>query len=303
MPGGRILFITLSNIGDAILTTPVLQALHDRFPEAAIDIVADERSSEMFLYCPYRGRILHKRKRGQLRGVIALWKELFWTRYDLVVDLRTDGMAYLLRAKKRLTKWQRRARGPHAVEQHMGIIHRLHGDRPIPGCRIWPGEENFAWARKTLAGYHGGRLLGLGPGANWPGKIWPARNFLSLIEQLRTRFDATVLVGNAHDRRLAVSIAQDSAVPCLDLCGQTTLLQAAAILQQIAVFVGNDSGLGHMASAVGTPSLTIFGHGQPERYRPWGEKALWLVGADQNIENVAVRDVVDALDRHLVSPR
>jgi heptosyltransferase III len=300
MSAGRILFITLSNIGDAIMTTPVLQALHDCFPEAAIDIIADERSSELFLYCPYRGRILHKEKSKQLRGVIALWKELFGTRYDLIVDLRTDGLAYLLRAGKRLTKWQRKAYGSHAVELHMGIIHALHGTKAIPTCWIWPGEENMVFARKVLADYSGKRLIGLGPGANWPGKIWPGRNYLSLIEKLRSEYDAVVLLGDADDRSLSAPIAQRSVLPCIDLCGQTALLQAAAVLKHLAVFVGNDSGLGHMASAVGTPSVTIFGPGQPARYRPWGDKALWFVGADQKIENVTVQDVTGIMGRHLL---
>jgi len=65
----KILFISLSNIGDAVMTTPVLQALHELYPEAVIDIVGDQRSSEIFKYCPFLGEIFHKHKSSFLRGV------------------------------------------------------------------------------------------------------------------------------------------------------------------------------------------------------------------------------------------
>ena len=102
--GGNFLFITLSNIGDALLTTPVLQFLHRHDEAASIDIVSDKRSSLLFRHCPYRGEIYNKQKERFLRGVPALWYELRRKRYDLVVDLRTDVLARLIPAEKRLFK-------------------------------------------------------------------------------------------------------------------------------------------------------------------------------------------------------
>ncbi len=72
----KILFISLSNIGDAIMTTPVLMALHECYPEAVVDIVGDKRSSEIFKHCPFRGEIFNKQKNMFLRGVPALLKTL-----------------------------------------------------------------------------------------------------------------------------------------------------------------------------------------------------------------------------------
>ena len=102
--GSKFLFITLSNIGDALLTTPVLQCLHRYDERASIDIVGDKRSSLLFRHCPYRGEIYHKQKQRFLRGTPSLLLELRRKRYDLVVDLRTDILAYLVRAEKRLFK-------------------------------------------------------------------------------------------------------------------------------------------------------------------------------------------------------
>ena len=296
MDPARILLISLSNIGDAIMTTPVLQALHAEFPEAQIDIVADRRSSEIFLHCPYRGRIFNKDKQKFLRGLPALLIEPRSTRYNLIVDLRTELIAYLLRADKRLCRWHRKPYGTHSVERHMGVIRAVHGPRPIPPCIMWPGEADRNFANRILQKYRDNNLLGIGPGANWPGKIWPQQNYLKLIERLRHKFEAVVLLGDAKDRKISQIIAEKSILPCVDLCGKTTLLQAAAVLQETSLFIGNDSGLGHMASSVNTATITLFGVGQPERYRPWGDRSKWLTGVDQKIENISVDNVVSCLD-------
>ena len=81
-------------------------------------------------------------------------------------------------------------------------------------------------------------------------------------------------------------------LPVLDLCGRTSILQAAAVLQHATAFVGNDSGLGHIAAALGVPTITIFGPGDPERYRPWSENSQCVTGDSQDIRNVSVDEVV-----------
>ena len=99
------------------MTTPVLESLHGLFPEATIDIVADKRSAILFSQCPYRGEVLLKDKKKFLRGSVELLGRARKTVYDLIVDLRTDGLAYLCRGHRRYTKWGRRPYGAHAVEQ------------------------------------------------------------------------------------------------------------------------------------------------------------------------------------------
>lgn len=90
-------------------------------------------------------------------------------------------------------------------------------------------------------------------------------------------------------------VAANAALPCVDLCGRSSLLQAAAVLERCRVLVGNDSGLGHMASAVGTPTLTVFGPGQPGRYHPWGPWARWVVAPGKSLERLAPEVVVEQL--------
>lgn len=288
----RILFITLSNIGDAVLTTPALEALHQGFPEASIDLVADPRSSLVFAHCPYRGSIFHKSKKAGWRGLMNLIYQLRRTRYDLIADLRTDGLAYLLRARKRLTKRGAKPAGSHAVEHHWAVVAPLLPPAaPIPPCRIWLQAEQVQFAKDQLSQLPGNRWLALGPGANWAPKIWPALAFVELVNAVKNHFDGVILVGGTSDKERSQLIAANLSLPSLNLCDTTDLLQAAAALQQASVFVGNDSGLGHLASAVETPAFTVFGPGQPERYHPWGKHSYWQVAPDNKLENLSAKAI------------
>ncbi len=294
----KFLFITLSNIGDALLTTPVLQFLHRYDETATVDIVGDERSSMLFLHCPYRGEIYHKQKQRFLRGTPSLLLELRRKRYDLVVDLRTDILARLVRADKRLVKTAGGGQA-HAVERHFAAISPITGDQEILSTTLWPGQADRDYADGVCRQLPGNRWLCIGPGANWEKKIWPAAKYATAADELRGGFDALVLLGNKADNRQAELVAERAALPCVNLCGRTTLLQAAAVLARVTLFLGNDSGLGHMAAAVDTPSFTLFGPGSPEHYRPWGPRAAWYAAPDHNIETIPVNIVAEKLHAHL----
>lgn len=277
----RLLFVTLSNIGDLVMTTPALRALHDAYPDARIDIVADPRSSELLSRCPFRGDLLHRIKREGRTGFCQLVRKLRQRRYDAIVDLRTDFLPWLLRGARRSARWQARNYGPHAVEQHFAVARRvLPAPRAIPDTCIWTTADDDARAAALLDSLPGPRRLVLAPGANWPGKRWPVAHYAALAEELRDDFDSLVLLGNAADVTEAGTRLDALALPTLNLMGRTSLIEATALMRQATLFVGNDSGLGHLASAAGIPSVTVFGPGRPERYRPWGSRATLLMAPD-----------------------
>ena len=122
----KILFIGLSSVGDVVMTTPVLTSLQNKYPEALFDIVVDKRGIELYKNFPKLNKLYIKDKDKLLRGVPDLLLRLWKNRYDIIVDVRSDGLAYLQRAKKRYTKWFARSYGPHAVEELMGVIATLH---------------------------------------------------------------------------------------------------------------------------------------------------------------------------------
>ncbi len=287
----EILFISLSCVGDAVMTTPVLQALHAAYPEAKIDIVADRRSKDVFINCPYRGDIYYKEKNRFLRGGPALIRQLFGKRYMLVVDLRTDGLAYLLRAQRKLTKFGGAAYGPHAVESLMGIIRPLHGESPIPSTHIWLDDSEIKHSKQILGKLEGQRLLAIGPGCGGrrAEKFWPTECYAELANSLADVFEGVVFLGGEQDTPLAEKITSQLQLPFINTCGGTEIIQAAALLKQVSMFVGSDSGLGHVAGAVGTPTLTFFSVDKPERCLPRGPSSDWLMGENGDARNISVK--------------
>ncbi len=284
----KILLITLSNIGDAVMTTPVLEALHQHYPHAIIDIVTDARARELFTHCPYAGDVLLKDKQAGWRGTAALVKRLRHTRYDLVVDLRTDGLTLLLRARQCLTRRGSQPRGYHAVERHFGVISRHVATDTPPAARIWLSDAEHRYASAQLAGLPGERWLALAPGARWPPKCWPWQNFRALVDRLQTEFDAVILLGDASEHVICQQIMDNLPLPAINLAGKTDLLQAAAVLSRASLFAGNDSGPGHLAAAAGTPTVTLFGPGDPARYHPWHPQARWIQSNTGDIEDITV---------------
>jgi heptosyltransferase III len=289
----RILVITLSNIGDAVMTTPVLAALHQCYPQARIDLVCDVRSSELFKPCPYLGQCFERSKRSGWRGYLQLIGKLRQTRYDIIVDLRTDFLGYLLRGKQ---KFKKRSNASsmhiHSVEKHMAAIRSLVGQaRPL--AELWASEQD---QQLVSAQYpSAGRFLAIGPGANFSGKIWPVERYVAVANALTTHFDAVVLLGSQADQQYAKSFIGQSRLPVYDACGRLTLPQSYALLKQCHFFLGNDSGLGHMAAAASLPTLTLFGPGSPVRYLPWSQLAYFIQDPQQDILGITVQKVVDKL--------
>ena len=190
------------------------------------------------------------------------------TAWDLVVDLRGSALSWTLWAKKRrVFRWVDYT--IHRVES-LGRFFAL--DEP-PAPRIWWSATEEAFAAKNIG--DGSPVLALGPTANWTGKILPAERFTALLGLL------TGADGIFPDARIAVFGAAGGcnivrpvlqAIPperCIDQVGTVDILTAAACFNNCDLFVGNDSGLMHMAAATGPP-LGLFGPSEPRHYASWG---------------------------------
>jgi len=295
----RMLFITLSNIGDLVMTTPLLEALHLSYPDYLIDVVADSRSSELLRACPYLGDIIHRNKRDGVGGTVNLIARLRERHYEIAVDLRTAFLTLLIRCGQRGQKRRGTSRGTHAVEHHFTALAPILGpDVTIPPARLWLDDASRANAAALLGGATDAATLVVAPGANWPGKIWPIDRYARLIDDLGADFSRVLVVGSGDDTALGEYLAQHCAIPVLNLAGTTGLLDAAACMNGAGMFIGNDSGLGHIAAALGIPTLTVFGPGRPARYKPWGERAAVVLAPDEDLEQLGPAAVVDALRGH-----
>lgn len=269
----RLFFLTSSRIGDAVLSTGLLGHLLEQNPGAEVTIAAGPLAAPLFQRVPGLTRLIAVKKRSYKRHWLSLWRQVGLQRWDLVVDLRASFITRFLLTRASITVGSADQSVPRVVE-----LAKAAGLAQPPSPRLWLGAEDEAAADRLLGGARG--FLALAPTANWPAKQWPAERFIALAKALTDPGGAmarapVVVFGAAKERAMAEPLLAESfSGGLIDLVGRTELLPAAAALQRARLFVGNDSGLMHMAAAVGTPTLGLFGPSSKARYAPWGPHAL-----------------------------
>ncbi len=292
----KVLFIGLSSVGDVVMTSPLLTSLQNEYPQALFDIVVDKRGIELYKNFPKLNKLYLKDKDKRLRGVPDLLRQLWKNRYDIIVDVRTDGLAYLLRAKKRYTKWFARSYGPHAIEDLMGIISSLHGDKPLPHTSVWPAERDREYAKEEIAVFNNTDfLLAVSIGdSRKPEKTWTTDKFVNLINKHKDIFTGVIFLGNSFEAEGTHEVASKIDIQYISTI-DNSLLEAASLLEKSCLYIGPDSGLGHIASAVKTSTISFFSLMKPERYSPWGDRAICICGSNNDARNITVDEVSAAV--------
>ncbi len=268
----RILFITSTRVGDAILSTGLLNHLITENPGARVTVACGPAAAALFQAVPGLERVIVLEKMVFSLHWPVLWAMTLGRFWDAVVDLRNSPMFYLLAARRR---WRLGSTGEngHRVRQLAAVL-GLEAEPPSP--RLWATDHHRNTARRLLP--DGPPVLALGPTANWRAKTWRAENFAGLIERLTAAAGilpgARVAVFGRDDERpsalgLIESIPEDRRV---DLVGRVDLLTAFACMERSALYIGNDSGLMHLAAASDIPTLGLFGPSLDELYAPWGRR-------------------------------
>lgn len=267
----RILFVTSTRIGDAVLSTGLLSHLVRDHPHARLTIACGPVAAPLFGAVPGLERIIVLEKQPWARHWRNLWRECIGLRWDIIVDLRGSLATLFLRSPRRYVYHTDRALA-HKVRQ-LARVMDLH---PPPAPTLWTLPVHEAEARALIP--DGAPVLALGPTVNWAGKQWPIENFIALTERLtaegRALAGARVLVlGAPGERDVAAPLIE--AIPperLIDAVGTLHLLTAFACMKRARLYVGNDSGLMHMAAASGAATLGLFGPSRDEHYGPWGRK-------------------------------
>ena len=274
----RLLFVTSNRIGDAVLSTGLLAALLARYPDAQVTVACGPVSAPLFGALPGLKRLLLMPKLKRSGHWLKLWRQTVGTRWDLVVDLRASKLGWFLLARQRLNSG-RKDESLHRVVELARLLDR--SDSP-PAPTVWLAPAHQRLAESLMDPDLGPPILGLGPTANWGGKIWPAARFAQLADRL-TGPDGLlpggrVAVFGAKGERLQAAplLAALPAKRTIDLVGKIDLPVATACLQLCRLYIGNDSGLMHMAAAAGTPTLGLFGPSPEQRYRPWGAHCAYV---------------------------
>lgn len=272
----QALLIAPSRIGDMVLFSGAIDGIRRLAPDAEVTVACSALTAPLFRSFPEVRDIWVMRTDSRLGRWLDLWKKAWPTRWDLVVDLRGSAFARTVRARRRLIHDPRKTVGLHRVEAVSSV---LRASSPLDP-RLPTDAQARAEADAVLgAGTPGetGPLLVVAPVAASADKTWASENWAVLVRRLLQRPEMTgwrvAVIAAAEERpgaQPALLAAGDRGV---DAIGRLDLPACVALLERASLFIGNDSGLGHMAAAVGAPTLILFGPTDANLYRPWGEKA------------------------------
>jgi len=285
----RILFVTSNRVGDAILSTGLLDHLIRTYPQARITIVCGRVAEGVFARMPNLERIIVLDKRPYGRHWLALWAKVLPHWWDLVVDIRGSALSWMVPTAHRAV-WRRKP--GHKIAELAAML-KLD---PPPMPVAWTTAQDRARAAVLLA--DGPPIIALGPTANWAPKTWPPERFAALFHALACGplpgAIAAIFAGPGPEEA-AMAAPLVAALPgAIDLCGRLSLPEVAACFARAALYVGNDSGLMHLAAAAGTPTLGLFGPTRAAEYGPSGPRAAAVLSHDGTMAGLRVADALDA---------
>ena len=307
--------VKLFALGDLLNTTPALRALRARFPQARIDVLTTRQGKPGLANSPHIDEVLVFEKalfdrvggltspRALLAGLrFAL--DLRWRRYDTLVllhhlitpwgTLKYTALALWSGARIRAGLDNGRGwflthratdRGFGATDERrywLAVAAALGApsddDRPhftVPEADRAAGEALVAEARGGRTGPVVAIHATNGPYA--PGRQWPPARFAAVADRLIEEHDAAILLVGVQDEREGIAqVAAAMRHPARNLAGQTTLPVLAGLLLAADLLIGNDSSVGHLAAALGTPTLALFGPSNDRAWRPWGAETIVL---------------------------
>lgn len=289
----KILVIQTAFIGDVILTLPMVQVLGRSFPGASIDIVVIPRASDLLANNPLFTSVLSYDKRKSEKGLGGFFrqvKKLQLGKYDLAVvphrSLRSALLARLSNIPKRIgfdrsagkvffTDLVRYDSGKHEVERNYSLLVPLginlqHKELP----KLYPSVQDAAEVDRlsSAQGPEEEKLwIAVAPGTVWKTKQWLPERFAEVAKKLSA--DHTViLIGGKEDEALCEEIRRSVGMTnCINFAGKLSLLQSAEAIKRCRLLISNDSAPMHIAVAVGTPVVAIFGSTVPEfGFAPFG---------------------------------
>ena len=271
----KVLFITSTRIGDAVLSTSILNYIKNRFPNSYFYIATGKTPAPLFKNFQNVKKIFILEKKFFKIHWLELWLQTFFNKWDIVVDLRGSIISYLLFNNQKYV-YKSINKNIHRLDELALLMKTKY--LPLPSIPILKKDtkkisKDFLKLKNFIA---------IGASANWSAKIWPSKNFVKLIKMLLKerklgKKKSVVFFGSSKDLKNIKKITKHlKKFRVRNLCGKLNLIQVAAHLNKCKIFVGNDSGLMHIASAVGVPTLGLFGPSLASRYAPKGNNAYYI---------------------------
>lgn len=298
----NILILKLSAIGDVVHTLPSLAALRKRYPDAHITWVVEEAAADLVMDHPLLDRVIISRRKswiGDLKGgrissalkeIKIFLSELRARRYDLVIDfhgLFKSALIVLLSGGVRKLGYNSLQElsglfynekisedmGKHAVDRYLDFARHLGAYPDTPEFIIPIQEENENRVRALLIANGIDRddpFVAFSPQALWETKLWSDQKFAQLSERIIQELNMPVVFTGGEEKSTE-GIQSFMTLPFVDLAGRTTLKDLAGLYREASLLVATDSGPMHLAAAVGTPVVALFGPTDPSRTGPYGK--------------------------------
>lgn len=295
--GGKILVTRLQFLGDVILTLPLVEAIHDRYPKAEVDYLCRTPAAELLSGDSRFGRVFTLRAGEGIGASFELIRQLRARRYAAVVDLYSNprsawlswftGASTRIGGNRRGRRWlyTRRVVVPaevrSAIEHHMKYLQPIGISTSAARPTYDPAPEDAAQARSLLeangldvsrrsgASKPDRPIVGIHPGGKWTVKRWPTSAFAELIAKIKAKWGAHVVVLTGPDEpgpteRLKAQCGDD-----VVYLPPTPIRTVAAVVAELDAMVVGDGGVMHLSVACGTPTVGIFGSSEPDVWFPY----------------------------------
>ena len=304
----NVLFITFTNIGDVVLSSVLLDRIIQTYPDCVVDVVAGGKSTELFDGLPNIGETIPLIKKKHHGHYIELWKMLRNRKYDIIVDLRTPLLTKFLNAEHKITYKPNKTK--HKAVQ---IAELWPSDAPLQ-TKVWLKDEVHNKINDFITNHYpkiiSGQnpLIAIAPTANWVGKCWPQKHFAQLIGELsktnKFKNASFAIFGAEHERKSVADLLNFIPVErCINLVGKTSITEAGAWISRADLFIGNDSGLAHMAAAAKVPMVTLFGPTPDHIYAPVSTKGKLVIAPFSetvNLEDEAKKRLITDISPEMV---
>ncbi len=281
----NILLIRLSSLGDIVLASPAIRAVRQHFPDARISMLVAKQSADLISENPHLDEVIpfdreaRDKNTGEMMRIIRILRE---REFELVVDFqrkfRTGLLAYLSGAKCRV------GNGPlctirvpnrinkHAIDRYFDLLHAIGINTKDRRLELFLTESDRVSAREILnaKGICPDRIkVALFPGAGWKLREWMPVRFAAIGDCVAVHFDAQVLIfGGPKERELVDHVASLMTTTPITVAEALPIRQFAALVEQCNLFITNDTGPMHIAAAMQTPTVALFGPGDHIRFQP-----------------------------------
>lgn len=295
----RVLVVRLRSIGDTVLSTPSLSALKRFLPHARIDILLEDWVAPVLEGFPHVDNVITT-ERGNLTSRARVARQLRASHYDVVYNLhgsttatfltRATGATHRVGYETYQYSWLHNHRSPsssflwgrnktHSVEQQLALLGWTGvpvSDRPPTHLAVTEAAYKTIAARLREQGIEAAPFVVIHPAAAFDTKQWAASNFARVADELASRGMFIVAISGKNQLPIVEELRRNSTAEILPLTN-LSLPEVTALLARARLFVGNDSGVAHMAAAVGTPSVIVFGSSNTAHWQPWARAASEFV--------------------------